>query len=140
LRYNEFLKGKQKSIQDKKKEIALKFIEEDTKEHEIEAIVSEIFLESSIHSRDAHLLFMKLYTLVEAYKQIKDAILLPDEIENLCVEFAYTYPKPMYMVDNSGVATEREKGLFEREFKNYKESGELKINLDRLKSILKLEN
>ena len=125
-----------KILQGKKKEIALKLIEEDTDDSEIEKIVSEIFLESSIYSRDAHLLFMKLYTLVEAYKHLKDAILLPEEIENLCSEFSFTYPRPMFIIGDDGKAVERENGLFERELKSYKESGELQNNLERLKKII----
>ena len=111
--YNKFVEGKQKELQDKKKEIALKILESADDEAEIDVIVYDVFLESRLYKNDAYLFFIKLYNMVESYLLLTEVTLLPEEITELCTSLSHTYPKSVFIVEASGEIKEREKGILD---------------------------
>lgn len=134
--YNKFVESKQKELQDKKKEIALKILESADDEAEIDVIVYDVFLESRLYKNDAYLFFIKLYNMVESYLLLTEVNLLPEEITELCTSLSHTYPKSVFIVEANGEIKEREKGILEKEKKFFKDSGELEVSKAKLKNIL----
>lgn len=134
--YNKFVENKQKELQDRKKEIALKILNSIQDESEIEEITRDIFLNIEIYNRDAHIIFIKLYNMVESYLLLTEVTLLPDEITELCTSLSYIYPKTILIIEDNGEAREQERGLLEKFRQEFKESGKLEAAKEKIKKIL----
>jgi triacylglycerol esterase/lipase EstA (alpha/beta hydrolase family) len=130
-----FIERKKKDFADKRKEIAQMLVDSEG-DDALEKVSFELFIEDNIHVNDVNLIFNKLYTLVEAYSELDNAILLPKEITETCTKYADIVMKTIYVVNDSLISEERVKVSLEKIKENLAKTGEIKSMVEQLKKLI----
>lgn len=130
-----FIERKKKDFADKRKEIAQMLVDSEG-DDALEKVSFELFIEDNIHVNDVNLIFNKLYTLVEAYSELDNAIVLPKEITETCTKYADIVMKTIYVVNDSLISEERVKGSLDKIKENLAKTGEIKSMVEQLKKLI----
>jgi len=130
-----FIERKKKDFVEKRKEIAQMLMDSEG-DDVIEKVSFELFIEDNIHANDVNLIFNKLYTLVEAYSELDNAILLPKEITEICTKYADIVMKTMYVVNDSLISEERVKGSLDKIKEAIVKTGEMKAMVEQFKKLI----
>ena len=129
-----YIAKKNKEFAEQKAEVAKRLLEADSEE-DIENLSFSIFIEDKIRANDVNLLFNNLYTLVEAYAELEDAIILPKEITDLCTNYSNIVMKTMFVVNDNLTSEERVKGSIDKIKDNLRSTGEIKNMVEHLKKL-----
>lgn len=130
-----FIDRKKKDFAAKRKEIAQMLVDSEG-EDALEKVSFELFIEDNIHVNDVNLIFNKLYTLVEAYSELDNVILLPKEITETCTKYTDIVMKTIYVVNDSLISEERVKGSLDKIKENLAKTGEIKSMVEQLKKLI----
>lgn len=138
LNHVNFVEKKKKDFIDKKKEVAQMLMDADNEEA-IEKISFEVFIEDKIHANDINLIFNNLYTLVEAYIELNDSIILPKEITDLCTNYSDIVMRTMFVVNNSLICEERVKGSLDKVRETIEKTGQMKDMAEQFRKMIDIK-
>lgn len=135
--YNTFFEKEKEKL----KEVRIKLLkdqlekpEEDISER-AENIIFDVLVQEKLYSQDLQMLFYNLYTLVKAYVQLEDVMVLPKDLIKVCEDYEHVVPKTIFVVENKA-AEERVKGTAETIKKAWKNSGTINILKNQLQEEL----
>ncbi len=132
--YLNYVDKKKKDFISKKQDIAKKVLE--AQDENLKDIAFEVLIEDKIHSNDINLIFNTLYTLVSAYAEFEEAILLPKEIKELCSKYESAVAKTMFVVNDSLICEERVKGSVDKVKDMLTSTGEMDNMVTQFKKII----
>ena len=81
--YSTFFENSRKSLEENRKEIAQKIMDDDSVA--VEKTAFEVMYLDKIYTNDINLLFNNLHNLVMAYSEIPNNMVLPKEIIDICI-------------------------------------------------------
>jgi len=135
-KYAEVILLKEKSLEERKKEIAKILIDSEFEE-DVEQIAFEAFTEISLYRNDLRVVDHRLYVLVDGYVEMKELEpKLPQEVVELCQTLEASIPKNNFYVDENMEIKEKEKGFITKVKETQKKSGAMKELVDHLKNML----
>lgn len=124
--YNTYFEKEKESAKDKRKKImeSMMASEEEVKviPDSIKEQMFDLAIKERIYSSDLQYLYHNLYTLVKAYQQLDDTMVLPKDVVELCEQYEHITPKTVFVVTDKG-AEEREKGSLDKIKESWKKSG-----------------
>ena len=135
--YSTFFENSRKSLEEKRKEIAQKIMDDDSVT--VEKIAFEVMYLDKIYTNDINLLFNNLHNLVMAYSEIPNNMVLPKEIIDICSEYEHLVPKTVFVIKDDISAEERVKGTVDKIKNSLNEMGEIENMVSTFKRAVGVE-
>ena len=135
--YSTFFENSRKSLEEKRKEIAQKIMDDDSVA--VEKIAFEVMYLDKIYTNDINLLFNNLHNLVMAYSEIPNNMVLPKEIIDICSEYEHLVPKTVFVIKDDISAEERVKGTVDKIKNSLNEMGEIENMVSTFKRAVGVE-